>query len=66
MCASFALMYCPENPEVKARWEQAWPFFGEKDYGFMMENYGHGGITHADSGQALGGGKTLSGHERKT
>ncbi|QJD83969.1 hypothetical protein [Cohnella herbarum] len=103
MRASFVLMYCPENPEVKARWEQAWPFFGERDYGFMMENYGHGGRTHAeddymgdftifdwgngaaaesymrltdhygeslldqaDSGQELGGGTTLRGHERKT
>jgi hypothetical protein len=47
MRASFVLMYCPENPEVKARWEQAWPFFGERDYGFMMENYGHGGRTRA-------------------
>ncbi|MCD9025935.1 hypothetical protein [Cohnella silvisoli] len=44
--ASFVLMYCPENPEVKSRWEQAWPFLGESDYGFMMENYGHGGRTH--------------------
>lgn len=44
---SFALMYCPENPAAKARWEHAWPFFGEADYGFMMENYGHGGRTSA-------------------
>jgi len=43
--ASFALMYCPENPGVKERWERTWPFFGEEDYGFMMENYGHGGRT---------------------
>ncbi|GLX65781.1 hypothetical protein [Paenibacillus glycanilyticus] len=45
---SFALMYCPENPAAKGRWEHAWPFFGEEDYGFMMENYGHGGRTSAD------------------
>ncbi|QJD81911.1 hypothetical protein [Cohnella herbarum] len=48
MYASFALMYCPDNPEVKVRWEKSWPFFGEADYGFMMENYGHGGRTSAD------------------
>ncbi|MBO9608921.1 MAG: hypothetical protein J7639_23400 [Paenibacillaceae bacterium] len=46
--ASFALMYCPENAAVKTRWEAAWPFFGERDYGFMMENYGHGGRTRAE------------------
>ncbi len=43
--ASFEMMYCPENPETSTQWEKAWPFFGEEDYGFMMENYGHGGIT---------------------
>ena len=26
--AAFVMMYCPENPEVKALWEQVWPFFG--------------------------------------
>lgn len=45
--ASFVMMYCPENPDTKAQWEKAWPFFGEEDYGFMMENYGHGGETNA-------------------
>ena len=45
--ASFVMMYCPENPTSKVQWQQAWPFFGEKDYGFMMENYGHGGVTDA-------------------
>jgi len=25
-----------------------YPFFNEKDYGFMMENYGHGGQTNAE------------------
>lgn len=43
--ASFEMMYCPKNPETKKQWEQKWPFFNEKDYGFMMENYGHGGET---------------------
>ncbi|MFD0712704.1 hypothetical protein [Paenibacillus sp. GCM10027626] len=43
--ALFALMYCPENAVVKERWEAAWPFLNERDYGFMMENYGHGGRT---------------------
>jgi hypothetical protein len=41
--ASFAMMYCPENPVMKALWEKAWPYLNEKDYGFMMENLGHDG-----------------------
>lgn len=45
--ASFVMMYCPENPDTKQQWESAWPFFGKEDYGFMMENYGHGGETNA-------------------
>lgn len=45
--ASFVMMYCPENPDTKEQWESAWPFFGKADYGFMMENYGHGGETDA-------------------
>jgi len=45
--ASFVMMYCPENPDTKEQWEQAWTFFGKEDYGFMMENYGHGGETNA-------------------
>lgn len=43
--ASFVMMYCPENPTVKAAWERTWPFFGPEDYGFTMENYAHGGST---------------------
>ena len=43
--ASFEMMYCPENSSAKGQWEKAWPFFNEKDYGFMMENYGHNGVT---------------------
>ncbi|MBN2174887.1 MAG: hypothetical protein JW731_12195 [Bacteroidales bacterium] len=46
--ASFEMMYCPENPETKEQWEKVWPFFGPGDYGFMMENYGHGGVTSKD------------------
>lgn len=46
--ASFEMMYCPENEETKEQWEKAWPFFDETDYGFMMENYGHGGVTSPD------------------
>ncbi len=46
--ASFLMMYCPENPETKAQWEKVYPFFNEKDYGFMMENYGHGGKTNSE------------------
>ena len=48
LCASFEMMYCPENPESKAQWEKVWPFFGKEDYGFMMENYGHGGVTGSE------------------
>jgi hypothetical protein len=43
--ASFVMMYCPENARTKEQWEERWNFFGKKDYGFMMENYGHGGVT---------------------
>ena len=46
--ASFEMMYCPENEATKNQWEIAWPFFNEKDYGFMMENYGHSGTTGAE------------------
>lgn len=46
--ASFEMMYCPENIATKEQWEKVWPFFNERDYGFMMENYGHGGITSPD------------------
>ena len=51
--AGFVMMYCPENPEVKALWEKVWPFFGPEDYGFTMENYGHGGATSPD-GEGMG------------
>jgi hypothetical protein len=43
--AGFVMMYCPENPAVKAMWEKVYPWFGPADYGFTMENYGHGGRT---------------------
>lgn len=46
--ASFVMMYAPENPKTREQWEKKWPFFGEEDYGFMMENYGHVGITSPD------------------
>ena len=48
LCAlktAFEMMYCPQNPEAKQQWEKVWPFFKEEDYGFTMENYGHGGST---------------------
>lgn len=48
--ASFSMMYCPENPKTKNQWEQVYPFFNEKDYGFMMENYGHNGYTDNEGG----------------
>ena len=46
--SSFVMMYCPENPKTKALWEKKYEFFNEKDYGFMMENYGHIGYTDPD------------------
>lgn len=51
--AGFVMMYCPENPKAKPLWEKVWPFFGEKDYGFTMENYGHGGEVSAE-GEGIG------------
>jgi len=39
------MMYCPENPTVRKMWEKVYPWFGQADYGFTMENYGHGGRT---------------------
>ena len=48
--ASFIMMYCPENPHTRAQYEKRFPFFGAEDYGFMMENYGHGGTTSREGG----------------
>lgn len=48
--SSFIMMYCPENPQQKVQWEKAHSFFGPKDYGFTMENYGHGGHTSPEGG----------------
>ena len=53
MRASFVMMYCPENPRTKEQWEKRHPFFGPEDYGFTMENYGHGGKTSAE-GMGMG------------
>ena len=45
------MMYCPENPEAARQWRLKWPFLGEDDYGFMMENYGHNGYAdHLSNG----------------
>ena len=49
MRASFSMMYCPENSLARVQWEKAWPFLNEKDFGFMMENYGHDGYANGDS-----------------
>lgn len=51
--ASFTMMYTPLNPQTTKQWQARWPFFGPEDYGFMMENYGHGGETN-DSGLGIG------------
>jgi hypothetical protein len=41
--ASFAMMYCPENAQVKKAYEAQHPIFGPESYGFMMENVYHEG-----------------------
>jgi hypothetical protein len=46
--ASFVMMYCPENPLTKEQYEKVYPYFGKEDYGFNMENYGHGGRTNPE------------------
>ncbi len=51
--SGFIMMYASENPKVKAMWEKVYPWFGPEDYGFTMENYGHGGRTSA-AGQGMG------------
>ena len=51
--ASFVMMYAPENPQTKKQWEKVYPFFGADDYGFTMENYGHGGRT-SPAGEGMG------------
>ncbi|MCH5716322.1 hypothetical protein [Niabella hibiscisoli] len=51
--ASFTMMYTPLNPQTMKQWQAKWPFFGSIDFGFMMENYGHGGETN-DSGLGIG------------
>jgi len=51
--SGFIMMYCPENPVVQAMWEKVYPWFGPEDYGFTMENYGHGGRTSPE-GEGMG------------
>jgi len=51
--ASFVMMYAPENPVTRRQWESVYPFFGPDDYGFTMENYGHGGRTTPE-GEGMG------------
>jgi hypothetical protein len=51
--SSFVMMYCPENPRTKELWEKTHTFFGPEDYGFTMENYGHGGRTSPE-GEGMG------------
>lgn len=42
MKASFYMMYCPENDEVKELYDANHPNFDQYDYGFHMENFNHG------------------------
>jgi len=51
--SGFIMMYCPENTVVKKMWEKVYPWFGPEDYGFTMENYGHGGRTSPE-GEGMG------------
>jgi len=51
--SGFIMMYCPENPVVRKMWEKVYPWFGPQDYGFTMENYGHGGRTTPE-GEGMG------------
>lgn len=51
--SGFIMMYCPENAAVKEMWEKVYPWFGPEDYGFTMENYGHGGRTSPE-GEGMG------------
>jgi len=51
--ASFWMIYSPENEKTKNQWEARWKFFGKEDYGFMMENYGHGGVAN-NEGMGIG------------
>jgi hypothetical protein len=51
--ASFVMMYSPDNPRTRSQWEKKWNFFGPRDYGFMMENYGHAGETSPE-GMGIG------------
>jgi hypothetical protein len=51
--AGFVMMYCPENAQLQNLWEKVFPFFGPEDFGFTMENYGHGGHVTSD-GEGMG------------
>jgi len=53
LSASFVMMYSPDNPQTRKQWEKVYPFFGSEDFGFMMENYGHGGRTSPE-GEGIG------------
>lgn len=51
MRASFYMMYCPQNPVVKKLYENRFPHFGERDYGFEMENAHHNSNTAVKTGE---------------
>ncbi|MCD9021290.1 hypothetical protein [Cohnella silvisoli] len=48
MKASFYMMYCPENPVVKRKYESVHGHFDHRDYGFNMENFNHHDGTSID------------------
>jgi hypothetical protein len=39
--ASFAMLYCPQNDQVRRLYEKKHPLLGPESYGFMMENIAH-------------------------
>lgn len=51
MKASFYMMYCPENAEVRKLYEKVYPFFDELDFGFNMENFNHGDGNDGEIGE---------------
>jgi hypothetical protein len=59
--SGFIMMYCPENPTVRAMWEKVYPWFGPKDYGFTMENYGHGGADQVPKARGWASSRSTTG-----
>jgi hypothetical protein len=52
MRSSFAMMWCPENPEVAELYRKVHPYLDERDYGFQVENFNHHDGTESAVGLA--------------